>query len=596
MFDDGDGSRGSRGKPPGRSRDARLGFTGRAPHDLDVPTIRPDHLGSALAPSAPVGLPHLAALESLTSLAREGGGDLTDAEVLEVVAAWSRQVAHAESMVRSWAAALSRRESNSPTFVYPDGRPLEDAADELRFRLGVSRRRGQQLIDEGRALTSTLWPVHEALDAGWIDAGKSRILTEMLGEQSVEVAIAVCDEVLPVASELDHAALRRRVQGLLIQVDPDRAGERTERATRKRRVNAVRPLPDGQALFSAVLPAPAAVALAQACEAAARAARAAGDGRTLEQLRADVLAALGANALDAGEVALPTGTVRFSGRTAIVRVVATRAVQEGRPSPVSAVSVVERDLWTEPEDEGSESGGRRRADLDPGDDPFVDREPHLTHRPGIDAPELVGYGAIPPAMARELMDGPRWLRVDEPVAQDESPPPPTEAYRPTAELDTWVRLRDQTCVVPGCHVPTASDDVDHVIPWPTGPTSGENLHTLCRRDHRLKTHGRFRIQRLPDGTTVWRTRLGQELRSGPDGVVIRYRNGVAVPPRVTHRPRSARVRPERLAQMLSHHEGLLRHGELPHVDDDAGWAGLEALEDRHARAIFEVDDPGAPPL
>ena len=50
-------------------------------------------------------------------------------------------------------------------------------------------------------------------------------------------------------------------------------------------------------------------------------------------------------------------------------------------------------------------------------------------------------------------------------------------------------------------------DLDHLIAWPAGATSQENLHTKCRIDHRLKHEGRWHHQlstdpEHPPGTVI----------------------------------------------------------------------------------------------
>lgn len=52
-----------------------------------------------------------------------------------------------------------------------------------------------------------------------------------------------------------------------------------------------------------------------------------------------------------------------------------------------------------------------------------------------------------------------------------------------------VAFRDRTCRAEGCSVPAEHCDLDHRIPWPKGPTTGTNLQALCRRHHRMKSHG-----------------------------------------------------------------------------------------------------------
>nr|WP_256435508.1 HNH endonuclease signature motif containing protein [Aeromicrobium sp. CFBP 8757] len=46
-----------------------------------------------------------------------------------------------------------------------------------------------------------------------------------------------------------------------------------------------------------------------------------------------------------------------------------------------------------------------------------------------------------------------------------------------------------TCQGPGCMVPAKFCDYDHRIPFPEGPTAGDNLGPLCRRHHGYKGHG-----------------------------------------------------------------------------------------------------------
>ncbi|NLS08961.1 HNH endonuclease [Nesterenkonia sp. MY13] len=51
-------------------------------------------------------------------------------------------------------------------------------------------------------------------------------------------------------------------------------------------------------------------------------------------------------------------------------------------------------------------------------------------------------------------------------------------------------FRDGICQATGCTIPAERSDLDHQIPYErAGPTSGSNLWALCRRHHRLKSHG-----------------------------------------------------------------------------------------------------------
>ena len=92
---------------------------------------------------------------------------------------------------------------------------------------------------------------------------------------------------------------------------------------------------------------------------------------------------------------------------------------------------------------------------------------------------------------------------------DLNPELATDAYTPTDRLAEQVRLRDRTCVYPWCTRPARRCDIDHVEPFdhaadPTaaegrpqpGPTTTSNLGALCRKHHRLKTHGHWKVRTL----------------------------------------------------------------------------------------------------
>ncbi len=72
------------------------------------------------------------------------------------------------------------------------------------------------------------------------------------------------------------------------------------------------------------------------------------------------------------------------------------------------------------------------------------------------------------------------------------------------------QIRDGTCAFPTCSRPAYESDLDHVEPFPLGPTAGRNQRHLCRRHHRFKTYrivttsmvsGRHRWH-LPSGVSV----------------------------------------------------------------------------------------------
>jgi len=76
-------------------------------------------------------------------------------------------------------------------------------------------------------------------------------------------------------------------------------------------------------------------------------------------------------------------------------------------------------------------------------------------------------------------------------------------YHPGRHLARTVRKRDIHCRFPGCATAARFCDLDHVIPFPVGLTVLRNMACLCRRHHRLKTHGHWSLSMTPDGVCTW---------------------------------------------------------------------------------------------
>ncbi len=143
----------------------------------------------------------------------------------------------------------------------------------------------------------------------------------------------------------------------------------------------------------------------------------------------------------------------------------------------------------------------------------VDSLAGLTDAPGV----INGFGAIPAADARRLAAGDaRWRHVLTCRTTGAVLDVGTLSYRPPAALDRHVRLRDGTCRFPGCAVPAAECDLDHLVPFPLGPTSAENLHALCRRHHGLKHEGGWRVEATPGSGLRWTSPQGASALSRPD--------------------------------------------------------------------------------
>ncbi len=97
-----------------------------------------------------------------------------------------------------------------------------------------------------------------------------------------------------------------------------------------------------------------------------------------------------------------------------------------------------------------------------------------------------------------------------------------DAHDPPARMAAAVRLRDETCVFPGCGRAAEVCDLDHIDPYvtmddggPPGQTSPDRLAPVCRRHHRAKTFGHFSYRRLADGSYEWTLPTGHTVTTDP---------------------------------------------------------------------------------
>ena len=218
---------------------------------------------------------------------------LDSRELLEVLAAWDRVEALAAAGKRAVAAALEER--FAPRIVEGRQGRVEikgQAACEIAIRLGISQQRAALLVGQGVLFNGVLADVGVALTEGVIDAGKAGLFAKALGDEDPAIAFTVMDTVLPVASTTPHARLEKMLQAELVRVDPDAAAKRFAKAMRSRRLEQVQLRPDGMASLRLVAPVFDVARIYVLADAAARATKALGDERTLDQLRADTLLTL----------------------------------------------------------------------------------------------------------------------------------------------------------------------------------------------------------------------------------------------------------------------------------------------------------------
>ena len=131
----------------------------------------------------------------------------------------------------------------------------------------------------------------------------------------------------------------------------------------------------------------------------------------------------------------------------------------------------------------------------------------LAQNPG----QLAGYGAIPASVARALASDGKWRRFITDPQSGALLDYGRETYVPPQQLVDFLIARDRTCRFPGCRQSAYRGDLDHAQSWESGgDTSAQNLGALCRRHHRMKTHGGWEVVSNSDGSCDWKSPAGKE--------------------------------------------------------------------------------------
>jgi hypothetical protein len=328
---------------------------------------------------------------------------------------------------------------------------------EVAVALTLTRRAADLLVGTAVELRRRLPAVWAALAAGDVDLPRARMLAEHVSVLPDPSARQVVEQVLPDAGRLTTGQLARRVDRLVLAVDPVAVAERRAAAVADRRV-AAQPEPDGTATLTVLgLPVERVAAAMNRVETIAQTARRAGDPRTIHQLRADVTLGLLDGSLD------PRGTGR--GTVELVVPLATLAGTSDEPGEIPGWGPVLADVARQVATYQPDATWRYRV---------------------VDADgTLVAAGST--------------------------------RRRPTIAQEAHVRARDKTCRAPGCRQPASRTELDHTTAYTDGgPTITANLGSLCTYHHRAKHEAGWRLTQPSPGVFVWLSPLGHRYVVKPD--------------------------------------------------------------------------------
>ncbi|MPZ00285.1 MAG: DUF222 domain-containing protein [Actinophytocola sp.] len=324
-------------------------------------------------------------------------------------------------------------------------------AEEAALELRVSRQVAERRIERAMALTKRLPCTLAALDDGEYEghtASKIVEVTEQLDADKARDVDERLDEKVRGGQFApgDASQIRRAARKLVQQVDPDGQAVRARRARAGRKVELVAG-EDAMSTLYLDLPAEVAATAYARIDRDARSLRNNGDERTLEQLRADVAAAL----LLSQPAGAPDQSVPAPGVGAMVYL----------HMPIDTVLGMS--------DQGA---------------------------------ELSGYGPIPGPIAREIATNPG--SVLRKVLTDPGSGVPQDISRrrkPTQAMRELVTARDREC--PYCHRPAQRCDFDHLAEWSTcRETSARNGGAKCEYHHYLKDEPGWRLDYDPDTQTA----------------------------------------------------------------------------------------------
>jgi hypothetical protein len=314
----------------------------------------------------------------------------------------------------------------------------------------------QSRIGLAVALTTRLPATFMAMRAGVVDEFKARRIMEATEVLSDEVCARVEAELAAQAGELNMRQLSDRLRRAVARADPAAAAARAAARSEARRVMHEN-LDDGAGVLTIMGDVERTHLAHQRVRALAQQIKSAGDGRTVDQICADVaLDCLAGKGFDNAKV-----HVRLT---------------------LPATTVLGVDT-----------------------------------KPGF----LAGYGWLPAQRALELAahQNAVWQRVLTDPLTGHAVDVGRRKYSPPAALRDHIEASYPTCTGPGCVKPAHLCDLDHVTAFPQGGTDQGNVRPACRPHHRAKTLGGWRVEKARDGRGLtWVTRHGFRVTHDPEPI------------------------------------------------------------------------------
>jgi hypothetical protein len=473
-------------------------------------------------------------IETLTALVAIDPEDLSRGARVDYLSAVERQTGWLQALIQRAIVAVAGTEPSQADGIYEG---VDDAErEDISAALRMSGNSAQYKIDIARSLINTLPNTCSALATGEISPAHANVIARETAAAireglPVEAIARIEESAIAHAEFHTPAQVGNKVRTMLAQVAPKEFEEIVVRARETRKVSMYRES-DGMATVVAILPAEDAQTVMSAIENfVIRANRRDEDARNhaakAEIIRATFLGRApstydsakrssgagvsgagvsGAGVSGAGVSGAGVSGAGVSGAGEQIKMTAEeeaafaheyvpdfRTMDMKRADALSEIAGIAVSLS---EDEAKSH--RRSVSVNVTID--LPTLLGLNENPG----QLAGYGVLPAQIMRALAGEGKWRRFITDPNTGTLLDYGRDSYQPPQDLVDYLIARDRTCRFPGCRQSAARADIDHAEAWEDGgETSAANLGALCRRHHRMKTHGGWKLTSNEDGSCNW---------------------------------------------------------------------------------------------
>ena len=486
------------------------------------------------------GRPELAKFADQAAGEDDAFKDVSDDELLGILSAWDRVLAHAAARKYAAIAELIRRR---PAAGWPMDEKTqmpqmwdEFTPSELCAVLAESKGAAAGMLGLAHDLEVKLPGTKAAFGDGIVSEEKVVIIARATAVLNADEARAAEALVLDRAGRLTPGALRAAIARAVMEVAPDKARKRREQAARDARVERWAEDSGNAALVGRELPPDEVLAADQRITAWARELKQAGLEGGMDELRAraylDLLLNKDSRPREDQDTTPGPTLSGFAGRVTLTAPLATLTRLADRPGELAGLGPVDpwlaRDLataaaanpkttWcvTVTDQDGHAVGHgcarpvprshRKRAGPGP---------PGFTFTPASRDGPPGGYGTWilhTPGPGPDLR-----VTLDPLDTRDCDHRYESRGHDPGVRLRHLSQVRHATCTGIACRRPSTHADFEHNTPYEAGGrTCLCNGGPKCRPDHRLKQHPKWKVDQLPDGSFRWTTPAGRTCTTEP---------------------------------------------------------------------------------